>query len=396
MNTATTLALFLTAAVAQGTEAPRISNTSEPSHGSTTITLEPLWTIGEDDDDVLLGAIERVLTLTDGRTLLMDSQLSQVLECSASGEVIREIGRSGDGPGEITNPRDLVSFADGTLGLVKVFPGQLVMLTPDGLPAGTIKLVAAEGSGGFVTLHRAVQNGGTLLLGVSTMTMNPDTPFQSRSFFLGRYDREGNLITEFARNTVEIDLRQGKYNEAWQEYAWSRMGVAKDGTVVACLPRDKFELSWFAPDGTLLQSATLPTQPWQRNKLAHDRMHGILAKQAEHIPGGAVPCVDPNEPAVVDLLVRENGDIWCLTSAAMWEAKPGTFAAYDVLDKSGRYIKRVQVDCQGDATQDRLLFSDNRAYLVTGYWDAVYRVQGSNAEAVSEAKPMSVTCFQVR
>lgn len=390
------LACVLLFSTVAGADVPQVINTTEPSQGSTTIVLEPLWTIGGDDDEVLLGTVERILALDDGRTLLMDSQLSQVLECSPTGEVIREIGRSGDGPGEITNPRDLITFDDGTLGLVKVFPGQLVLLTAEGTPAGAIKLVAGEGSGGFVTMHRALQGGGTLVLGGSTMTMDPDTPFQSRSFFLGRFDRQGKQVAEYARTTVAIDLRKGTYDEAWQEYVWSRMGVTNDGTVIVCIPRNKFELSWFAPDGTLLQSATLPAEPWQRNELAHDRMYGILAQQARHVPGGAEPGVAPTEPVVVDLLLRDNGDVWCLTSRSMWEAQPGTFAAYDVLDKNGHYIKRVEVVCEGDATRDRLLISGDRAYLVTGYWDAVYRVQGSTVESDEEAEPMSVTCFQVK
>jgi len=376
-----------------GAEVPHIQNATKPSQGTATITLEPLWTIGGLDDDVLLGTIERVLTLDDGRVLLMDSQLSHVLECSPDGKVIRELGHPGDGPGEITNPQDMVRFADGTLGLVKVFPGQLVMLTPDGLPAGAIKLTAGEGTGGFVTMHRALQDGGTLLLGASTMTMNPDTPLQSRSFFLGRFDRQGNQIAEYARKDVAIDLRGGKYHESWQEYVWSRMGVAPDGRVVVCIPRDTFELSWFSPTGSLLQSATLPAEPWRRNQLARDRMHSILDRQARHVPGTeAAPAA--TEPVVVDLLLRDNGDVWCLTSRSMWEAEAGTFAAYDVVDKAGHYIRRITVVCEGDATRDRLLISGDRAYRVAGYWDAVYRVQGFDGD--EDAEPMSVTCYRIR
>ena len=46
--------------------------------GPMTIELEPLWIIGGAEDDVLLGTIERVLTLDDGRVFLLDSQLSHV------------------------------------------------------------------------------------------------------------------------------------------------------------------------------------------------------------------------------------------------------------------------------------------------------------------------------
>ncbi len=387
------VALALVPAMAAvGSEAPHIQNDAKPLNGTTTLTLEPLWTIGGLDDDVLLGTIERVLTLAGGRLLLLDSQLSHVLECSADGQVTRELGHPGNGPGEITNPKVLVSFADGTLGLVKVFPGQLVMLTPDGLPAGAIKLVAGEGTGGFVTMHRALQAGGTLLIGGSTMTMTSGTPHQSRSFFIGGFDRQGNQIAEYARKDVAIDLSGGKYHESWQEFVWARMGVTDDGTVVANIPRDAFELSWFSPAGQLLRTAAVPGEPWQRNKLARDRMFGILDPQARHAPGTeATPAA--TEPLVVDLMVRKNGDVWCLTSRSMWANDGGIFAVYDVIDATGRYTRQVKVICEGDATRDRLLLSGDRAYLVTGYWDAVSRVQGSDDD--EDAAPMSVTCYQI-
>jgi hypothetical protein len=381
------------AASTLGVEAPRIQNSNEPELGTTTIELEPLWTIGGSDDEVLLGTIERVLTLEDGRVFMLDSQLSQVLECSPDGEVVRQLGHPGEGPGELTNPRDLVRFDDGKLGLVKVFPGQLVMLDPDGLPAGVIKLKADDAPGGFVTLHRALQTGGTLLLGGSVMTMNPDLPLQKRTFFLGRFDREGNKTVEYVRGEATFDVRKGKLLESWQEFVWSRMGLAADGTVVVCIPRDEFDLSWFSPEGTLLRSATLPFKPWPRNQLAHDRMHSILQRQADHMPG-TEPVVAPTEPVVVDLMVRGNGDVWCLTSQSMWEAQDGVFASYEVIDEAGHYTQRVRVVCEGDATRDRLIISGDRAYRVAGYWDAVFRVQ--NSVAGENPEPMSVTCYRIR
>jgi hypothetical protein len=385
--------LPLLTVAANGAKVPRVRNDAEPRLGSRTVELEPLWTVGGTEDGELLGTIERVLALDDGRVILMDSQLSQVLECGADGRVIRRIGGPGSGPGELTKPRDMVRFDDGTIGLVKVFPGELVLLTADGLPAGVVAPTADDAPGGFVTLHRALLSGGTLLLGGSIMTMNPDTPVQTRTFFLGSFDRGGRKTAEYARAVAEFDMREGKLHESWQEFVWSRMGVGADGTVVVCIPRDAFELSWFAPGGELVRMATLPADSWQRNDLARERMHGILAEQADHMPG-TVPVVTATEPVVADLSVRSGGDVWCLTSRSMWEAEDGAFAAYDVFDTAGNYTRRVRVVCAGDATRDRLLFSGDLVYRVAGYWDAVHRVRGSASDP--DAEPMSVTCYRIR
>ena len=83
--------VLILAGGAMGAAPPRIENEMEPRFGSTTIELERLWNIGGDADDVLLGTIERVLTTDDGRIFLLDSQLSQVLECSPEGKVIQKV-----------------------------------------------------------------------------------------------------------------------------------------------------------------------------------------------------------------------------------------------------------------------------------------------------------------
>ena len=108
---------------------------------------------------------------------------------------------------------------------------------------------------------------------------------QTRDFFLGRFDRDGNLIAEYARGQASFDMRRGELHESWQEFVWHRMDVASDGTVVVAIPRDAFEVSWYATDGTPLLKATLPEKPWKRNARARDRMQGTLQHQADHMPG---------------------------------------------------------------------------------------------------------------
>ena len=67
---------------------------------------------------------------------MLDTQMSRVVKCNADGRLIRTLGQAGDGPGELTGPKDHVAFSDGTLGLVAEFPGRMVYLNPDETPAG--------------------------------------------------------------------------------------------------------------------------------------------------------------------------------------------------------------------------------------------------------------------
>ena len=171
------------------------------------------------------------------------------------------------------------------------------------------------------------------------------------------------------------------------------MAACSDGTVVVGIPRDEFELSWFNADGALLLKATLPVDPWKRNPKARQRMHGILQYQADHIPGTEA-VVAPTEPTIVDLSIRENGDVWCLTSRSMWEAEDGYFATYEVITASGQFKERVHIICDGDATRDRLMFAGDHFYRIAGYWDAVFKVKSETPDP--NAEPMSVTCYRIR
>lgn len=387
------LIMGILAGAALGQTVPVVHNEGEPLLGERTVDLETVWTLGESDEDLILGTIERVLVLDDARVLLLDSQLSRIVECAADGKVLRTLGRAGSGPGEMTEPKDMVCLSDGTLGLISTFPGRLVFLNPDDTPAGSITPTVVWAVGGFMTLHRALSSGETLFLGGSSMTMDPNTPVQKRTFFLGSFDREGNMIAEILRGEASFDIRTNELHESWQEFVWQRMAVSSDGTVVVGIPRDEFELSWFSSDGTALLKATLPVKPWKRNQKAHDRMFGILDYQARHVPGTKA-VVAETEPTIVDLSVQENGDVWCLTSRSMWESKDGVFATYDVFNEAGQYQERIRVICPGDATRDRLMFAGDRFFRIAGYWDAVFKVQSETPDP--DAEPMSVTCYRVR
>lgn len=383
----------LFAGLAYGDTVPCIDNDDGPLQGDRDLVLEEVWKMGLAEEDPLLGTIERVLVLEDGRILLLDTQMSRVVECDADGRFIRTLGRAGDGPGELTGPQDLVSFGDSTLGLVAEFPGRMVYLDPDGTPAGSVAPRLSWSGGEFLTLHRALCSGENLLFGGSIMTMDPNLPVQERTFFLGRFDREGNLMAEYARGKASFDMRKGELHESWQEFVWHRMDVAADGTVVVAVPRDAFELSWFATDGTPLLKATLPEEPWKRNARARDRMQATLQHQADHMPGTKA-VIAQTEPTIVDLSLRENGDVWCLTSRSMWETEEPYFAIYEVISPTGQYKERVRIRCEGDASQDRLMFAGGYYYRVAGYWDAVHKVQSETPDP--DAEPMSVTCYRVR
>jgi hypothetical protein len=65
------------------------------------------------DSNYVFGAISSARFAPDGSIFVVDTQRSTVLFYTPGGEYIRQVGRSGSGPGELTMPSDADFFEDG-------------------------------------------------------------------------------------------------------------------------------------------------------------------------------------------------------------------------------------------------------------------------------------------
>lgn len=93
-----------------------------------TVRLDELWRIGEGDDPdaFVFGGIGDVIGDAQGRTFVLDWQTHQVSVFSPEGDLIRTMGREGEGPGEFRQPIGLVLLPYGLLGVVRGQPPAIV------------------------------------------------------------------------------------------------------------------------------------------------------------------------------------------------------------------------------------------------------------------------------
>ncbi|MCP4291461.1 MAG: hypothetical protein GY780_06465, partial [bacterium] len=98
------LALFGFQTLVQA-EPTRVENSSKPAQGVQKVVLEELWRVGgEDDEDNIFGIVNRALVDDENNIYLLDAQLAQISVYSPDGELIKTLGREGDGPGEFPGP----------------------------------------------------------------------------------------------------------------------------------------------------------------------------------------------------------------------------------------------------------------------------------------------------
>ncbi len=377
----TLICCALLAAAPARAQAPRQDNPAEPADGRTTVTLEPDWTLGgENDEEHFFGIVGQVFADDAGDLFLVDNQLSEVQVYGPDGTWLRTLGRRGDGPGEVRNLRTALLMPDGSLGLVQAFPGQVVTVGQDGLPGTTFVPGRADPTaGGFMALNTAASRGGTLAFSGSRMMRRDQTAV--RTSYLATYAADGTPRGEIVQKEFESDMGATRVSEAQEDFADERWTLGPGGDVYVAPERDVYRIDVHAPDGTLLRSFGRDYEPVRRtadekaavaDMLQPWRRRGRDALQFE---------VLDTEPDIVRLHVRRNGEVWVLTSRGVREGRPGELAVYDVFDPAGRFVRQVGLVCAGDPRRDAAFpVGPDRWVLVRGHAEALRSLFGMTGD----------------
>jgi hypothetical protein len=375
-----------------------VSNGAEPAEGVQTVHMEELWRVGgADDEETIFGVINRILT-DDRNIYLLDFQLAQIWVFSHAGEPAGTLGHEGEGPGEFRQPVDMCFLPDGTLGVLQALPGKVIKLNLDGTPAGTWILGDPAQSGSYI-MRGLSQGGGVVVAGGFQQSTDEATGAVTVETFLSRLNDAGVRDRTYAAKTVTLQMQNLHLDEVeLTDGPHSRFDVAADGRVVVAIPRNRYEVSVFARDGSLERVFSRDYESWQRNERALDIWRRILESHAQSFPGAPIS-YEKTEPDVEQLRVGPDGSVWILTGRAMWAPPAGVFTVYDVFSPAGRFQKQVQVVCPGNPRQDLLFWTGGElAFMVTGYWDSALARFGGAGAAVSdedEPEPMAVVCYRV-
>jgi len=379
---------------------PHIKNGAAPKGGVETLQLTELWRRGgEDDEELLFGIITDAEVGPDGNIYLLDAQLNEVKVLSPEGELLRSIGREGEGPGEFRNAQQFTFLPDGNIGVAQVFPGKLIGLTPSGDPAQDVEPGKADPTaGGFFVLVNAESGGGNLVVTGIDLSFDQTTMSQKRHYFVRSYGLDGKQKTEFYgvdRTWVFND--NFKFLESDNDFVWRRFGMSDTGQVVAALQPYEYALSVYGPDGKLERIIEREYETWPRNDRVRQRYQSIMEAQSAQFPNRPTPVLETDEPDVQHLRCAADGTIWVLTSRAIYAPEPGVLALWDVFSAQGEFLKQVKAMAPGDPATDWLFLTDEGlAIQVTGFWDAALAAMGGGGAESEEAAPMQIICYSTK
>ena len=369
-----------------------VTNPETPAYGETRQELSELWRRGGDSDDLFFGTIAEFLHDDAGNIYLLDGQLSEIQVFDPNGELLRTIGRQGEGPGEFQNGADMFWAPGGQIGVVQAWPGKVVLLTTEGDPGATFALPYRAG-GGFQSVTRAAGHDGQVILAGTAWTREDGKQMQFT--YLQSYDADGKALATYQENSRETSF--GNYEFLEEEYVdfQRRWAVAPDGRVAAALDFENYRITIWNADGTVDRVIDRPGyQAVKRNPTEKQRFQDMYTAFTRWNRGSTFR-VNDNHQTIGQMFFRADGTLWVQNSAGRWRAPAGVFTTFDVYDTVGRFVQRVALVAEANAAEDGLFFVGNRAYVVTDLYNAVMASFGGGGEAETsgDAEPVTVVAY---
>ena len=376
---------------------PVVQNGAKPAKGVKTAKLTELWSRGGEDDDVFFGAAAAIHAGPGGQVLVLDSRLSEIKVLDAAGELVRTVGREGDGPGEARRPGDMFLTADGTICLLQGFPGRVVKVKADGTPAGEAKYgTGAPGAGQFAVLIRGVAHPAGMALAGISMTFGSSS-VSNQEYFLALCGPDGARKQLLLSKSSTVDYADFGLDEMGMDFVWTRLAGAADGRLFVAPERNEYRVRVFGADGQPQRDIVRAYQNPTRRPEQKEQARRILEAIAANYPTRPKRLtVEESTPAVTGIWVTADGRMWVMTGDEQPGRPKGTWCMLDVFAPDGTFEQQVALPGNHDQQQDGLfILPDRRIVVVTGALDSFLSQQAVSADAKAEGTDLQITCYRL-
>jgi len=362
-----------------------------------TSKLPEMWRLGGDseDEDEFFGVISDIDIDTQGNVYLLDSQLSTVKIYNKDGELLRSIGREGEGPGEFRRPISMFFTKDDKAAVIQMMPGKIVLLTKEGAPAGDHPIPQAP-DGGFQLIQGGDSRGGNIVLFMGRQQFDQAAGKWSRTSFIASVDPAGKQVAEYTSKTNEISMAAALMDDAAWDTFERRWEVGPDGKVYACNSYDNYEVTVYDKSGKVEKTITREYKHVPRSAEEKDFMNRMFSHWAKMIPNCTVTINDMNKD-IENIYLRDDGSLWVLSSTGARNLAKGTLGTFDVFNPEGQFVKQVTLQGQGNPLEDLYVFEKDRLYVVTSFLQAAMSAQGVQGlyDEAEEPEPMAVICYKL-
>lgn len=374
-----------------------VQNGAKPAKGTKTAKLTELWSRGGEADDVFFGAASAIVPGPDGQILVLDTRLSEIKVLDAEGELVRTVGREGDGPGEARRPGDMFLTSDGTICLLQGFPGRVVKVKPDGTPAGEAKYGTGQpGAGQFAVLVRGMAHPAGMALAGISMTFGSSS-VSNQEYFLALCGPDGTRKQLLLSKHSTVDYADFALDEMAMDFVWQRVAAAPDGRLFVAPERNEYRVRVFGVDGQPQRDIVRAYQSPVRGAELKDQAKRILDAIGANYPTRPKRVtVEETSPPVAGMWVTADGRLWVLTGDEQPTRPKGTWCQLDVFAPDGTFEQQIALPGTHDQRQDALfLLPDRRLVVVTGALDSFLSQQAVAADQKVEGSDLAITCYRL-
>jgi hypothetical protein len=285
----------------------------------------------------------------------------------------------------------MIFTPDGNVGVLQMMGGGIVLLTPEGEPAGQLSLPEAAGGGRRIVMGGRCAGDNLVLLSI-------EQAFQAgraaRTSIISSVGWDGSELVRYHETRREIDFakpvvdeREG-FRPVWE--------VGPDGRVYAVTDFGEYAINVWSADGKLIHVIHREFEHLKRTAEEKEEMKNRIV-----IRGPIDPeiIVAENHPDVENIIPRGDGTVWIQTSRIAWEASEGSLGSYDVFDAEGRFVRQVEVRAAGEPEEDAFFFIGDRLYQVTSFRQAMLSMfggsRGETGEVAEEPTPVEAICYRI-
>jgi hypothetical protein len=371
-----------------------VNNPKVSTEKPTTIKLEEAWRIGGEDDDELFGVITAIISDDKGNVYMLDAQLNEIKVYDADGEWLRNIGREGEGPGEFRGAFGMFLVPGGNIGVLQTFPSKIVVLTPEGEPAGEYPMPEANPDEGFRVLVGARYAGKNLAM-IFNFQQPSETGFTQKSV-LTLVDSTGKNETRLHDQSSTMEAANAKIAEKEWDSFNNRWTASSDGRAFSCLTFGAYEITVWNAEGKIDRVIHRDYSDHVRSEDETQRILDIYKGFTRRIPIPGIKYeIEDNFNQVQQINARDDGTLWVQTSRGANGLDEGTIGIFDVFDKKGKFTRQVTLKGEGDPLNDGYFFVKDRLFVVTDFLGALMALQGGAAEEAEEEEEDEVELMQI-
>jgi hypothetical protein len=318
----------------------------------------------EEDENYMFSMPRNIDADSQGNIYVLDSREFTVKKYDSQGKHIKNIGRAGQGPGELDYPRDLCVSESGNIYVTELLERKIEVFNLEGEYQRALSMKNL----GEISFTRNEE----LIIGAKYPEKGKKDEIQY-SYKVGKYDQQKNEIFDFYRQKQLRTARVSDGTFTFEYPLFVKWDIDSQNHIVIATA-NKYEMSVFTPEGELLFKFSLDRKPIPVKDEVKRKISEILGRirSGLGIDDPEIRKIVNYHPVFRSISIDEKDRIWIEHYEPFWKDKPRMETSYDVFSSEGKFLFSTKIDKN---VYPQLIFKNGYIYTLSrdesGYTEAL-------------------------